>query len=135
MADRIVISHQQIKEVRQDGIVYVDATGDEQFISFKSCYQNYFERRLSRQSSQKRSKVIRMLYRFVAEWSERRKGWRAVADRNVLGDDFMRGANNPPYFEFYTTPRIRIEFDSREALDTMRYLIERQFRWRTSDLT
>lgn len=133
--DKIVISSQQVKEVRQDGIVYIDDAGDEQFIDFELCYQNYLKQQLSPESIESYKALNNKTDDDVPEHIERTKNWRAIADRNVLGDDFMSGANNPPYFEFYTKPRVRIEFKNRERLNLMRALIESKFRWRTSDLT
>ena len=133
--DKIVINNQQVKEVRQDGIVYFDDVGNEHFIDFELCYQNYLEERLSPESIESYKTLNKKTDDDVPEHIERVKKWRAIADRNVLGDDFMSGANNPPYFEFYTKPRIRIEFENKDLLWSMRNLIERKFRWHTHDLT
>lgn len=125
--ERIVITNRQVKQVRQDGIVYIDNAGDEQFIDFELCYQNYLEQRLSSEGIESYKILNHKTDDDIPEHIERVKNWRAVADRNVLGADFMGGANSPPYFEFYAKPRIRIEFESRDFLDSMRNLIDLDF--------
>ena len=135
--DRITISNKQVKEIRQDGIVYLDDNGVEQFIDFEQCYQNYLARYLSPEAIESYKTLNHKTDADVPEHIERTKSWREVAFRNAAGLAFADGIMTHvlPYFEFHTTPPVRIEFEGDNTMGDMRYKIERKFHWRTSDVT
>ena len=135
MSDKTVIHNSQVKETRQDGIVYVDNEGNEQFIDFEVCYQNYLKRRLSPQEIESYKELNNKTDSDVPAYIDGLKKWRRIADRNILGDGIGNGEYGSPYFEFYTQPRVRIEFENQDKLWEMRHKLEREFRWRTFDLT
>ena len=115
MMDVIVISSQQVKELRQDGIVYVDDAGNEQFIDFEACYQRYLAWQLRPEYLEAMKTLNQMTDERFEAYVHRLKDprWRFIADRNILGDrnindEYIREGS--PYFKFYTDPSIRIEF-------------------------
>jgi hypothetical protein len=127
----IVIKGSQVNEIRQDGITYLDDAGQEQFIDFEACYQDYLAGRLSPKAIQDFQQMNRIADEDMPAHIERIKKWREVGKRNVLGDDIERRL---PYIVFYTSPRIRIEFDHREKYDEVIYLL-RKSNWHTFDMT
>jgi hypothetical protein len=133
-----IISSKQVKSVTQGGIVYLDKEGIEQFIDFEECYQNYLKERLSPEAIESFKTLNNETDADVPAHIERIRGWKGIADRNVLGDGVWvdgKVQHGFPYFEFYAEPRVRIEFESKDELWEMRNKIESDFRWRTFDRT
>ncbi|MCQ3930886.1 MAG: hypothetical protein DPW16_10550 [Chloroflexi bacterium] len=86
-----------IREVTSKGVSYIDDDGQEQFIDFETCYQNYlksFEDHEYIENIRQQSKDDAELQK----WLERRKAWREVGVRNILQPPWADG----PYIEFYT---------------------------------
>jgi hypothetical protein len=133
--DRITISNKQVKEIRHDGIVYLDDNGVEQFIDFEQCYQNYLARRLSPEAIESFKLHNNKTDADVPKHIERTKAWKEVARRNVIGLDFVNGIRGLPYFDFYTMPSVRIEIENEDQWQEMRHKIEHDFHWRTFDMT
>src|SRR5689334_5503305 len=109
--DRITISSKQVEEIRQDGIVYVDDNGVEQFIDFEQCYQNYLARHLSPEAIESYKTLNHKTDKDVPKHIEETKRWTEVASRNAFGMEIVGGdwVQGLPFFEFYTSPLVRIE--------------------------
>jgi hypothetical protein len=136
--NRTIISNKMVKEIRQDGIVYLDSDGNEQFIDFEQCYQNHLKKCLSPEGIEDYKRLNHKADADVADHIASMKKWWVIADRNVLGDGVRVDKTvkyGLPYFEFYTEPRVRIEFESKDELWVMRNKLEREYHWRTFDLT
>lgn len=134
---KTIINNKQVKEIRQDGIVYFDKVGNEQFIDFEECCQNFLRRHLTPEAIEGYKRLNHKTDDEVEDYIVSVKKWRYVADRNVTEYDFVDGISTRglPYFEFHTRPPVRIEFESQDDLREMQYKIEREFRWRTFDVT
>jgi len=140
MRDVIVISSKQVKELRQDGIVYLDDAGNEQFIDFETCYQRYLAWQLHPEHLEAMKIRSQMTDDALDEYVQRLKNprWKYIANRNVLGNQDIKGSfidKGAPYFEFYSAPAIRIEFATQDELWQMREKLEHTFKWRTNDLS
>ncbi len=135
----IVISSQQIKETRQDGIVYVDAEGNEQFIDFEACYQRELAKQLDPEYLEQIKKGMSdgWLEEHIRFLKDPRSKY--IGGRNVFGNSpspitGIQIGPSLPYIEFYTDPVTVIEFPTRDELEQLRYQVERVFKWRTHDL-
>ena len=133
----ITLNAKQIREVTSEGIRYVDDQAGEQFIDFAECYQNYVKKRTSHEYWEEYKKWNNLT---DADWDrhvERIKNWREVGTRNILGDyKTVDGQTfiGLPYFQFYTDPRIRFEFEDKNEWSELQDTIIKA-RWRTFDLT
>lgn len=135
--DKIRINSKQVKDVRQEGIVYIDHEGNEQFIDFEWCYQNYLHPRLTLEAFQRIQELNPGMPEDFEAYSTRIKRWKQIALRNMIGLDFVDGEAQYglPYFELHTKPRVRIEFENEDAFHEMHHKIEREYRWHTFDMT
>jgi hypothetical protein len=117
----------QIQEVTAEGIRYIDENGDEQFIDFKACYQNY-ER--SRTSAEYRERITRHNSSEEA-WNrhlEHVEKWKEVGRRHFS----MRAEDC--YIEFFTEPPTRLVFKSPTEFMMVQRLTQK-VGWHTYDLT
>jgi hypothetical protein len=127
------IDGKRIQSITADGLVYLNDSGDEEFIDFSACYSYYFKRATSPEYIE-RLKDLNPQTQWdderVKKYVERRTKWREIALRNIIGDPW----GTAPYLEFYTEPCIRFEFATEDEYRETRYLIE-QYGWRTHDLS
>lgn len=133
-----IFNFRQIKTVQQNGLIYQDHNGNEVFIEFEECYQNYLKQLLSPESVESYKVLNHKTDDDIEAYIARVQSWREIGQRNILGEskkvgrDLERGL---PYIEFYTSPLVRFEFDNEDDYGTFRQKIEGDFHWRTSDLT
>jgi hypothetical protein len=122
-----IIDGSQIREITSQGIRYMDADGEEQFIDFAACYDNYVKERLSPERWALYKELNPKADNDWDHYVERIKSDKEVAQRNILSSRF-------PYIEFYTQPPTRFKFASEEAYREVRQAIE-EAGWRTGDLS
>lgn len=130
---RITISSKQITSIEPNGITYTDSDGNEQFIDFEPCYQNYLNRRLSPEAIENFKQWNPQMAHDVEGHILRVKNWKEVAQRNIIGDNWHQQIQS--YMEFHSNPRVRIEFENQDDFYEMRHKVENEFRWRTFDLS
>ena len=135
MTKKIVIHSNQVKETRQDGIVYIDNEGDEQFIDFEVCYQNYLQRRLSPEAIESYKKANNLTDDDLPEYFEHLKNWQVIGGRNYSGDRSGSGEYSLPYLDFFVQPTIRVEFPNQYEFLKIERTLARKFKWRTIDYT
>ena len=114
----------QIREVTPQGIVYLDHNGEEQFIDFAECYENYVKRRTTPEYWED---FKTLNHKTDADWDgyvEWVKRWKEVGVRDVLD----------LYIEFYTIPSIRFNFSSKDDYHGVEGAVRRA-RWRLFDMT
>lgn len=104
----------QIQVISVDGVRYIGESGETGFVDFRECNHNWLQYR-SRTENLKDDEI-----------------------QNVVRKDKTIGQRdsdaNPPYFEFFTRPFTRIEFDSKNAFRSFRDTIAATG-WRIIDLT
>ena len=123
----------QIRDIKAEGLTYVDDEGNEKFIDFAVCLDNYFRKVTSAQYIERMKELNPQ-----SQWDEEgiknyiasRRRWREIANRCVLGKPWSDG----PFVEFHTEPSIRFDFDTEEEYGHARSHIER-FGWKTFDLS
>lgn len=139
MTEFITIHSSQIREITEKGISYVNESGSEGFIDFEECYQNYLKRWLNQDAYEEFKKINPNFVKTYEEYAERKKKWKEIGRRNVLGskygyDKFTFDSDNP-YFVFHTTTPTVVECEK----DTDQYRIVRngceKHGWRTFDMT
>ena len=114
-----MLNGKRIREVTAQGVRYVDENNVEQFIDFVQCYQNYVKERLSPDTREHTMEINQMT---DADWDkhvERVKKFKEIGVRQVLTPPWADG----PFIEFYTEPRMRFKFDSREEYAAVREAI------------
>lgn len=104
---------EEITSITSDGITYIDDEGNQQFIDFESCHQNYV------MDTEKRRGLIS-----PEEQKELYEKHKNVGIRLTF--------RVPPAIEFYTLPRTHLEFPTRERLYEVAYKIEKAG-WRIRD--
>jgi hypothetical protein len=119
-AVREFIEHDTVKKTAKDitsitpqGVTYIDAAGQQQFIDFKTCHKNqmaWMERTSGAEYTDERSEFYQQA--------------KYVGRRYALSD--------PPALEFYTIPRIMFEFPTRDDLSDVLVQIKKAG-WRTND--
>ena len=103
----------EITSVIPNGINYVDEEGNQQFIDFESCHQN---------------NLMDVEKRWGSQYTdEAREFWQRA---KYVGIRFT--LSDPPAIEFYTVPRIRFEFSTRDRLYEILTGIKKAG-WRTND--
>jgi hypothetical protein len=103
-----MVDSKQIIAITHDGLSFLDNHGNEQWIDFAECYQNYLRESL-------------------APPVER---WKQVGVRNILTPPWADG----PFIEFHTDPPIRFQFETEEDFYKARKTIEAGG-WSTMDLS
>ncbi|MEH7299996.1 hypothetical protein [Neobacillus drentensis] len=103
-----------IQGITVEGVRYVGESGESRFIDFRECNQNWIQYR-SRTENFKNDEI-----------QEDIRKDKTIGQRDI-------GAN-PPYFEFFTRPFTRIEFESKNAFEQFRDTIGTTG-WSTIDLT
>jgi hypothetical protein len=127
----VTLDGKQIKEVTPQGIIYLDDNGEEKFIDFAGCHENYVRRMTTPEYWERHKQMNRLT---DADWDdhmEQVKSSGFVADRDVTGGFHKAGG---PYIEFYTKPSTRFVFASEEEFQNVRVAISRA-RWQTFDLS
>ncbi len=123
-----------IQNITESRLTYLDENGEENFIDFALCYKNYLKRYLSPENLAeiKNNKTDEELEKYI----ERRKAWREIAVRNILGARVESQAwrSSVPYIEFYTDPPTLFEFTEQEDFQKIRWAIEKAG-WKTFDLS
>ncbi|MBI5931601.1 MAG: hypothetical protein HY862_19995 [Chloroflexi bacterium] len=120
-----------IREVTSKGITYVDDDGQEQFIDFEACYQNYLKRFEDPHFRERLRQLNKLNVIGLRITIKRLKAWREVGARNVLGPPW----DNGPYIEFHTEPPIRFQFETREDMYDLLLDTVRKAGWQTFDLS
>src|SRR5262245_26288824 len=99
----------QILDIKADGLTYVDDEGNKQFINFAECFENYFHEATSPEYIERMKELNPQMQwdkEGVENYIEKRRRWREIADRCILGKPWADG----PYIEFHTEPPIRFDF-------------------------
>ncbi len=95
-----------IVELRDDGIVYIDDEGVQQFIDFEACYQRYIV-------------MVRQI-----QGREPISGWKEIARRDIINR----------FVTFHTEPPTRFDFSTEEAWQEVVDHVYK-IGWHTFDLT
>ncbi|WP_312470109.1 hypothetical protein [Neobacillus sp.] len=104
----------QIQGVTVEGVRYINELGESRIIDFKECNQNWIQYR--RRTENLKDDEIREVIR---------------KDKTIGQRD---SDAEPAYFEFFTRPFTRIEFESKNAFQQFRDTIAATG-WSTIDLT
>jgi hypothetical protein len=104
----------QIQGISVEGVRYIGESGEFRFIDFRECNHNWIQYR-SRTENLKDNEIQVVI----------RKD-KTIGQRNSDA--------NPPYFEFFTRPFTRIEFDSKNTFKQFRETVAATG-WSTMDLT
>jgi hypothetical protein len=124
----IILSGSQIQEVTASGLKYLDANGQEQYIDFNQCYENYVRKWMSAEYQQHIKAINNMTDDRLSNVVERAKQIKQIGIRQVLTPPWADG----PYLEFYTEPHIRFKFETRDEYDEVLQTIE-DASWNTFD--
>jgi hypothetical protein len=126
----MIVNGSQIKTITDQGLTYTDENGEEKFINFFTCYENYLQRYLNQEAwewfKQNNSKTD-------ADWDDyvdHTKSWKEVARRNILTFPWGDG----PFIEFHTEPLTRFKFANEDEFYRVRYEVEKTG-WVTFDLS
>lgn len=120
-----------IREVTSKGISYIDDAGQEQFIDFEACYQNYLKRFDDPEYIERFRQMSKLGDKELKDSIRRLKEWRQIGARTVLGPPWEDG----PYIEFHTEPPIRFQFETREGMFDLIIHTARKAGWLTFDLS
>jgi len=101
----------QIQGITFEGVKYIGLSGESRSIDFRECNQNWIQYRRR---------------------TENLKNEEIISNDKTIGQ--RDGAANPPYFEFFTRPFTRFEFESKNAFQQFRDTISATG-WSTIDLT
>ncbi|MEH7299992.1 hypothetical protein [Neobacillus drentensis] len=104
----------QIQRITVEGIRYIEVTGDSVFIDFKKCNDHWLQYR-GRTENLTNEEIQDLM----------------IKDKTIGQRD---GEANPPYFEFFTKPFTRIEFNSKNSFQQLRDSITASG-WSTIDLS
>lgn len=80
---RIAMHGKQIQEVTPQGVIYLDENGDEKFIDFSICYENYVR---SKTTPEYWERHRQWNHKSDADWEEHLKQvkrWKVVGVRDV----------------------------------------------------
>jgi hypothetical protein len=99
----------QIREIRVDGVEYLDDDAKRQFIDFALCHANSMKEYTSPENTEHFKAQNRLSDEEYDEFVERTRAFKAVGARQIMGPPWADG----PYVEFYTDPPTR--FDLTEA--------------------
>ena len=119
---------ERIKEIRADGLVYVDDSGAENFIDFSQCYERYVEEETSPHRWEMFKEANYSPDADFVEYISRIRNSKQVGRRQIMGPPWADG----PYIEFYTNPPVRFDFQSEELYRQVRDAI-RKLGWQTFD--
>jgi hypothetical protein len=122
----IIMAASRIQGITRDGLTYVDDNGTAQFIDFEACFNLYFANFVKPDNLQHIKEINHMTDEKLTQSIEKRRKWKEVALRNIIG--------NPPYIEFHTDPPIRFTFEDENNYRKIRTAIEENG-WRTFDLS
>jgi hypothetical protein len=103
----------KITNITSEGVTYTDEEGNEQFIDFKVCLQNYIKTKEKNRGS--------------SVTDEDREFWQKA---KYVGVRYT--FSEPPNIQFYTDPRIFFEFPIKDDLYDVAYKIKKAG-WRTND--
>ncbi len=103
----------KVESIFDEGLEYIDDSGNKQWIDFNACYNEYLRQR----------EALGELY--TAERREIDKKWRRIGNRDLSA--------SPPFIEFFTQPVTRFNFDSDDEFHKVRFQIKKAG-WRTFDL-
>src|SRR5688572_11161498 len=103
-----MVDSKQIISITKDGLSFLDDDGNEHWIDFAECYQNF-------------------LQETHALSIER---WKQVGVRNILTPPWAEG----PYIQFHTNPPIRFQFATEKDFYEVRQAVE-SGGWFTMDLS
>lgn len=140
LTDFITIHSSQIREISEKGISYLDDSGEEGFIDFENCYQNFLKRCLSLEAYEKHIELNpsnhHKTYEEYVGWI---KSMNEIGRRNVCGrqysfDDNVTSESDNPYFEFFTNPLSVVECDNQDEYWKVRKGFEKHG-WRTQDMS
>jgi hypothetical protein len=113
----------RIIRMTAEGIAYIDEDTFEQFIYFSECYENEVNRRLSAAYWEKVKELNNLDDSYWDDHVERVRRSKEIAARSF----------HESYIEFYTQPRIRFMFESKDEWWKLRKHIDASG-WRTFDL-
>jgi hypothetical protein len=119
-----------IKEITDIGLMYQNEYGEQVYIEFSACHQNHIEWNTSSDALRSVKDANHMTDDDLPEFIQDLQNWKVVADRNF--DGFPDSTK--PYIEFYTKPRIRFEFTTRDEFEQVRRAIHKAG-WKTFDIT
>jgi hypothetical protein len=124
----MIMDGSQIKSVSAEGLSYIDQAGEEIFIAFSDCYENYVKRRLTPEIWQRYQELNR---KYADDWDSY-VAWvrerHEVGIRQVLTPPWADG----PYIEFHTEPPTRFQFRTEEEYSQV-LLVIHEAGWQTFD--
>lgn len=130
LCEVVFMDGQRIQNITAEGLTYLKDDGSEGFIDFVACRERAFAGFTEPESLKQFQEINHLNDEQLNESIQRRKEWKYVGDRSILGEPW----GSAPFIEFYTDPPIRFEFATEEefhsVLDVMRHN-----HWRTHDLT
>jgi hypothetical protein len=78
----------QIKNITAEGLLYINDKGDEVYLDFSACYNNYLRKTTSPQYIE-RMKELNPTFQWdeegVRQYIKKRTAWREIAKRQILG--------------------------------------------------
>lgn len=126
----IILPGERIKQVTVDGLTYVNDAGEEAFIDFALCFQNWLEPQLTPEALKKFKELNYMTDEQVENFVARMRNETVVGGRDIGG--YPEG--KLPRITFYATPSIAFEFPTTDEFHRVRYWIKKAG-WRTYDMT
>lgn len=121
---------QRIHNITAEGLTYLKDDGSVGCIDFVECYERYIAEFMEPENLKRFQEANHLDNERLKQSIQRRKEWKEVAARNAVGEPW----GTAPYIEFYTEPRTRFEFASKEEYWEVRSATE-QGGWRTHDLS
>jgi hypothetical protein len=97
-----------ITQITEQGLYYIDETGQTLFIDFDACYRKWYGRQLAKMDNWK--EVVRL-------FNNAMRGWKEIGERNSIWE--------PPYITFYTEPEVTFEFETADQMLEIVYTIAR----------
>ena len=130
----MIITTEQVKQMDKTSITYVDDNGDEQFIDFEACYQQYLERRLNPKAIENMKNANNDFD--LEKYIKRTKTWKEIGKRNFEGDYWLTKTKiDSPFIQFHSVPMIILKFKDKDEYGVYQSKIEHEYGWHTFDMT
>lgn len=121
----IVIQFDQIQSITERGIAYHNESGATVFIYFEACYQNHLDTRLSQDAYEQYLAANPTQPISYDVYAARRRAWREVGHRNVMGEyvgwlaNMIYEGRGKPFVVLHTQPPTAIECESHETFQEL----------------
>ena len=122
-----------IPSIGEEGLIYVTESGEERFIDFQRCYENYVVWQTQTDHLEEVRNLNQMDDEQLKEYVAGVYDWKEVAYRGIDGFPWSTEPCLGPCLEFHTEPPDRIEFDN--AAEFEKLCRARQAGWQTTDLS